>query len=142
MVPITGWSHETTLTAEPISAALAREFVRLHLVAHHLVHLVEDVRLVVSELATNAVAHAQTPFVVTLASANGSIVLAIQDGSPSAPVRSRPDVTDMSGRGLMIVELLSQAWGTSTDAHGFKSVWASFPMSDPRGPQGAGPAAR
>ena len=71
---------------------------------------------------------------MTLASANGSIVLAIQDGSPSAPVRSRPDVTDMSGRGLMIVELLSQAWGTSTDAHGFKSVWASFPMSDPRGP--------
>ena len=32
----------------------------------------------------------------------------------------------MNGRGLMIVEWLSQDWGTSTDGHGFKSVWASF----------------
>ena len=127
MVPIAGWSHETILAGEPISAAHAREFVCVHLVAHHLVHLVEDVRLVVSELATNAVAHAQTPFVVTLASENESVRLAIQDGSPSPPVLSTPDVMDMGGRGLMLVELLSQAWGTSTDAHGFKSVWASFP---------------
>jgi hypothetical protein len=34
---------------------------------------------------------------------------------------------DISGRGLMIVELLSQECGTRTDDHGFKSVWASFP---------------
>lgn len=131
MVPTIGWSHETILATEPISAALAREFVSLHLVAHYLVHLVEDLRLVVSELATNALAHAQTPFVVTLASANGSVLLAIHDESPSAPVRSTPDVMDMGGRGLLIVQLLSQPWGTRTDAHGFKSVWASFP-SGPR----------
>lgn len=126
MVAMANWSHETVLAAEPRSAALARDFVCLHLVAHRLPHLVEDVRLVVSELATNAVSHAQTPFVVTLSSANGSVLLAIQDGSTSAPIRSAPDVMDMSGRGLMIVELLSQEWGTRIDAHGFKSVWASF----------------
>jgi len=127
MVSIADWSHETVLAAEPMSAALARDFVCVHLVAHHLLHLVEDVRLVASELATNAVAHAQTPFAVTLSSANGAVRLAVQDGSPSAPVRSAPDVMDMSGRGLMIVESLSQRWGTSTDGHGFKSVWACFP---------------
>lgn len=127
MVPMADWSHETVLAAEPTSAALARDFVCVHLVAHHLLHLVEDVRLVVSELATNAVAHAQTPFAVTLSSANGSVLLAVQDESTSAPVRSAPDVMDMSGRGLVIVELLSQRWGTSTDGHGSKSVWASFP---------------
>lgn len=127
MLPVTDWSHQIVLAAEPTSAALARDFVRLHLVAHDLRYLVEDVRLVVSELATNALAHAQTPFVVTLSRADGSLLLDIQDESTSAPVRSAPDVMDMSGRGLMIVELLSQEWGTSTDAHGFKSVWASFP---------------
>lgn len=127
MLPVTDWTHQIVLAAEPRSAALARDFVRLHLVAHHLRHLVDDVRLVVSELATNAVAHAQTPFVVTLSSVDGSLLLDIQDESTSAPVRSVPDIMDMSGRGLMIVELLSQEWGTSTDAHGFKSVWASFP---------------
>lgn len=127
MIWIADWSHETVLAAEPVSAALARDFVCLHLVAHHLLHLVEDVRLVVSELATNAVAHAQTSFSVTLSSANGTVLLAIQDESAAAPVRSAPDVMDVSGRGLMIVEVLSHKWGTSPDGHGFKSVWASFP---------------
>lgn len=126
MAPIADWSHETVLAAESKSAALARDFVRLHLVAHDLPDLVEDLRLVVSELATNAVVHAQTPFLVTLSSANGSVLLAIQDESTSGPVRASPDVMDMSGRGLMIVEALSREWGASTDAHGFKSVWASF----------------
>lgn len=127
MVPIPNWSHETVLAAEPTSAALARDFVLLHLVAHDLSHLVADVQLVASELASNAVAHARTPFSVTLSGANTSVLLAIQDESTSIPVRSAPDVMAIGGRGLMIVELLSQDWGTSTDGHGFKSVWASFP---------------
>lgn len=127
MAATSEWLHATVLAAEPRSAALARDFVSLHLLAHHQSHLVEDVRLVVSELATNAVAHAQTPFVVTLSSANGSVLLDIQDGSTSAVVPSTPDVMDMSGRGLMIVELLSREWGTSSDGQGSKSVWATFP---------------
>ena len=127
MAPALDWSHSTVLEAEPMSAARARDFVRLHLVTHQLPHLVEDVRLVVSELATNAVAHAQTPFVVSLSMANGSVLLAIEDQSSAVPIRSAPDVTDMSGRGLMIVELISQEWGIRTDARARKSVWASFP---------------
>lgn len=75
MVSIADWSHETVLAADPMSVARARDFVCTHLVVHDLLHLVEDVRLVVSELATNAVAHAQTPFAVTLSSANGSVSL-------------------------------------------------------------------
>jgi anti-sigma regulatory factor (Ser/Thr protein kinase) len=127
MVSISDWSHETVLAADPKSAALARDFVSRHLVAHHLSQWVEDIRLVVSELATNAVAHAQTPFSVTLSSTDGSLLLAIHDGSAEAPTRSAPDVTQATGRGLMIVEVLSHKWGTSTDGHGCKSVWASFP---------------
>jgi anti-sigma regulatory factor (Ser/Thr protein kinase) len=121
------WSHQIVLPSEPISAGLARDFVCQHLFAHRLPHLVEDVRLVVSELATNAVSHARTPFVVTLSMTGGSVLLTLEDESPSVPVRSAPDVMDMSGRGLMIVEVLSQEWGISTDRRGYKSVWASFP---------------
>ena len=127
MVSIPDWSHQIVLAPEPMSAGLAREFVCLHLIAHRLEHLVEDVRVVVSELATNAVRHAQTPFVVTLSMAGKEVLLTLQDESLTVPVRSAPDVMDMSGRGLMIVELLSQEWGISTDEHGCKSVWASFP---------------
>lgn len=125
------WSRETTLAAEPGSAARARDFVRLHLVAHQLADLVEDVRLVVSELATNAVVHAGTPFAVTLSSVDECIRLVLSDGSPSIPIRSTPDVMDMNGRGLMLVELLSQAWGVTIDHDGVKSVWAHFPHRQP-----------
>lgn len=127
MASIAEWSHETVLAAELVSARRARDFVRLHLAAHHLSHLVEDVSLVVSELATNAVTHAQTPFCVTLSSVSGSVLLAVQDGSAAVPVRSGSDVVDVSGRGLVIVEGLSDKWGTSADGDGHKLVWASFP---------------
>lgn len=129
MSQVSDWSHDTLLAADLQSPWLAREFVSRHLRAHHLSHLVEDVRLVVSELATNAVAHAQTPFVVTLSSANGSVLLDVQDGSTTAVAPSTPGATDMSGRGMMIVELLCHEWGTSSDGEGSKSVWASFPSA-------------
>jgi anti-sigma regulatory factor (Ser/Thr protein kinase) len=120
------WSHQIDLVAEPASAGLARDFVCLHLVAHSLLYLVQDIRLVVSELATNALQHAQTPFVVTLSMTGGVVLLTLQDESQLIPIRSAPGVMDMSGRGLMIVELLSHEWGISTDDRGSKSVWASF----------------
>lgn len=127
MVRTPGWSHRTVLQAEPISASRAREFVGSHLMAHDLSHLVADVQLVASELATNAVAHAQTPFVVVLSRENGAVVLRVDDESASSPVQSAPDVMDLNGRGLMLVQLLSHAWGTRSDGRGSKSVWASFP---------------
>lgn len=127
MVQMIDWSHSTVLAAEPPSPAKARDFVSMHLLAHALMHLVDDMCLVVSELATNAVVHAKTPFTVTVFGTNESVFLAIEDGSASVPVRAVPDVLSTSGRGLMLVEALSDEWGTRTDGHGLKSVWASFP---------------
>ena len=129
MVAVLDWSYETVLAAEPVSAGKAREFVCLYLAAHDLPHLVDDIRLVVSELATNAVAHAQSSFTVTLARQNGSVRLTVQDESATLPVRGEPDLMDMSGRGLMLVALLSHAWGTTGGGSGRKSVWASFPSA-------------
>jgi anti-sigma regulatory factor (Ser/Thr protein kinase) len=121
------WSHEADFAAAPISASQARQFVGRHLAAHGLQALVEDVGLVVSELSTNAVAHAQTPFTLTLSRTHGSVVIDIQDGSNSVPVKSTPDAMETSGRGLILVESLSQDWGSNTSSQGLKSVWASFP---------------
>ncbi|MGZ8738079.1 MAG: ATP-binding protein [Nocardioides sp.] len=123
---ILDWSYQIGLAAEPMSARLARDFVCRHLSAHGLTELMDDVSLVVSELATNAVRHAQTPFVVTLSMAGGVVLLALRDESPGVPLRSEPSLMDRGGRGLMIVELVSREWGTSTDTPGCKTVWASF----------------
>lgn len=131
---IPDWSHETVLAAEPVSASKARDFVCQHLVAHDLLYLVEAVRLVASELATNAMLHARTPFIVTLSELDGVVLLDIRDGSVSVPVRTRPQVEARGGRGTVLVELLSHEWGAGTDGSGSKSVWASFATRNRTGP--------
>lgn len=123
---IPDWSHQTVLVAEPVSASRARDFVCLHLVEHNLRYLAEDIRLVVSELATNAMVHARTPFTVTLSAGDGTVLLAVRDGSTTVPAKAAPQVTDMHGRGLLLVEQLSREWGAGTAGDGSKSVWASF----------------
>jgi anti-sigma regulatory factor (Ser/Thr protein kinase) len=114
-----------------VSVAKARDFVCEHLVAHDLLYLVEDVRLVTSELATNAMVHARTPFVVTLSELDGVVRLTIRDGLELVPVKTTPDLMDMNGRGLMLVERLSDEWGVTTATDGSKSVWASFALTLP-----------
>lgn len=121
------WSHETVLAAEAISASRAREFVCFHLGEHHLPYLIDDIRLVVSELATNALGHAQTPFVVALQEDDRVVLLTVQDGSPAVPVRADANSLDAGGRGLSIVDLVSPDWGVTPGPHGTKSVWAAFP---------------
>jgi anti-sigma regulatory factor (Ser/Thr protein kinase) len=60
------WSHTQTSSAEAQSAFPARRFVRRHLVEHGLAHLVADVELVTSELATNALLHTRRSFTLSL----------------------------------------------------------------------------
>ena len=79
------WSHSTEFEAADSSASDAREFVTRHLLEHHLEHLIDDVQLVASELATNAIAHAHTRFMVTLAATDESVRLEVLDESRASP---------------------------------------------------------
>ena len=73
---------------------------------HGLPYLVDDVRLVVSELAANAMVHAQTPFTVTLVEGDRSVLLTVRDGSPESPVQIAAKVMDTRG-GISIVSQIS-----------------------------------
>jgi anti-sigma regulatory factor (Ser/Thr protein kinase) len=126
------WSHKTNFEATPISASEARAFVSHHLVDHRLLYLVESVRLVASELATNALVHAQTTFSVTLSGSDNEVVLTVWDDSQALPERRASQVLNASGRGLEIVDIVSQAWGINQDEAGSKGVWASFALRKPR----------
>jgi hypothetical protein len=88
--------------------------------------LVDDVQLVASELAANAVQHACTPFKVILEKADNLVLLSVQDGSPSRPAHPAPDALDTAGRGVAIVDLVSHDWGVTDGPGEGKSVWASF----------------
>jgi anti-sigma regulatory factor (Ser/Thr protein kinase) len=126
------WSHQATFEASPISASYARSFVTQHLVDHGLLNLVDPVRLVASELATNALVHAQTAFVVTLAATGQTVQLTVQDQSLPLPAQRDATTMDLSGRGLKIVDVVSLAWGVHQDRTASKEVWASFAIEPPR----------
>lgn len=120
------WLHAAALPGEARSVLKARHFVCSHLVDHHLLDLVDDVQLVASELAANAVQHAHTSFKVILERADEEVLLSVQDGSPSPPAHLASDCLDTAGRGVSIVDLVSRDWGVTDGPGEGKSVWASF----------------
>jgi anti-sigma regulatory factor (Ser/Thr protein kinase) len=120
------WEHATELVGKPASVSGARFFVGLHLVEHAVDHLVDDVQLVVSELATNAVLHAETSFIVTLSGCHEGVRLEVRDGSRTEPVLTTARTLDTGGRGVAIVDILSGDWGVDAHSTRGKSVWAEF----------------
>ena len=125
------WSHKATFEASPICASQARNFVSQHLIDHRLLYLVDPVRLVASELATNSLVHAHTAFSVTMAASDQTVLLTVRDESLAFPTRRAAQAMDPSGRGLAIVAIVSLDWGVNDEA-GSKEIWASFAIRGSR----------
>jgi hypothetical protein len=119
------WSRQVGLHAATSSTGRAREFVGLHLKGRELSGLVDDVQLVVSELATNAVLHAGTAFTVSLWCDGAPVLLTVTDDSPLLPRCGEPSEVAIGGRGLTVVQAMSHDWGVTEGAPG-KAVWALF----------------
>lgn len=119
------------LPRHPASVGLARRRVRDHLAAWG--HgdgdpALEDVVLVVSELATNVVRHGpllEREFEVAVtALADGSCLVEVSDEGMAVPRLREVGEWEEAGRGLLLVEHLAVAWGLwSRGRHG-KTVWA------------------
>lgn len=126
------WSHGVKFPPDSASAAATRRFVEGCLLDHDLRYLVDDVRLVASELATNAACHTGTRFTVELEGLVDGVLLRVSDGAASRPVVR--DITDFEteGRGMHIVSHYSEAWGVVERSCDSKAVWASFGLSRPR----------
>jgi anti-sigma regulatory factor (Ser/Thr protein kinase) len=78
--------------------------------------------LLLSELTTNALLHGRPPVEVRLSRGRRHITLEVHDGAPTLPRRERPGEDDEHGRGLLLVSLMSQRWGTRPTPQG-KAVW-------------------
>ena len=86
--------------------------------------LVETVALLVSELATNSVRHAGAGFTLGIERTPDAVRVAVSDRGPGRPRKRSPDPVEPSGRGLLIVEALSDHWGTEAASDGAgKTVW-------------------
>jgi anti-sigma regulatory factor (Ser/Thr protein kinase) len=81
-----------------------------------------DVALLVSEVASNAVLHARSPFTVTVERRGSNLRVAVSDSSAVLPVVKHLSNEATTGRGLRILGHLAQAWGVEPDGDG-KTVW-------------------
>ena len=123
------WSR--TFDGKPAEVAQARHFVRLMLTGRPVLDAAE---LVVSELATNALAfsasgHPGGWFVVEVRADPGFARVAVADlgGSAEPPVSpsGQPDGIQTGGRGLYIVASLAKQWGWEPTGAG-RRVWAEL----------------
>lgn len=123
------WANELHVVPATTSPAQAREFVERYCRDHDVPYLVEDIRLVVSELVTNAVVHARTRIRVRIEELPSCVKLTVYDESLDLPVLSLAGhlvAEDESGRGLWLVDACSDAWGTDLEDVDGKSTWAVF----------------
>ncbi|MET7718278.1 ATP-binding protein [Streptomyces sp. NPDC005407] len=88
------------------------------------------IRLVASELITNAVVHGEGPVTVALYHRPGSLVIDVLDANPVAPKTSCAEADDESGRGLELVDVLAVRSGWEPSDRG-KHVWAELALPKP-----------
>jgi MEDS: MEthanogen/methylotroph, DcmR Sensory domain len=84
--------------------------------------VVGDAALVVTELATNAVVHAESAFTVAMAMLDGGIRVSVSDTVPMPEGESLPADP---GHGLGVISAMSTAWGIRPTAEG-KIIWAEL----------------
>jgi len=115
----------------PQAIPVLRRFVSATLRSWGEEALVPDAALVTSEMATNAVNHADSPFHASIVRAAGVVRIAIVDSGPGAAAQRTAAEDDLSGRGIVIVDALADRWGHEI-LHAGKVVWAEFLSTAPR----------
>jgi anti-sigma regulatory factor (Ser/Thr protein kinase) len=113
----------------PESVRIARFHVRAALGFHRLDEYADVAAMITSELVTNAIRHvgedSGETIGVTLAHVWDQLALGIivTDSSPEGPVMREASSTSERGRGLQVVEALSDHWGWHPEPCG-KAVYA------------------
>ncbi len=118
------------------SGRTARKFTRNTLREWDLASLADDAEAIVGEFVANAVSHAAhaahtarsaesgQPLGLRLLRRTGEVMCAVLDPSDIAPVLRMPDRDEEAGRGLQMVDALSDVWGWSPVTGRGKAVWA------------------
>jgi anti-sigma regulatory factor (Ser/Thr protein kinase) len=110
--PLLDWTAELRFdfppTADSVRAARRRAAAELRRLGRE--ELCEAAVVIVSELATNAVLHARSPFTLILSPQATGVRIAVRDGAP-APAVGEFDSAAATGRGLRLVKALAARTG-------------------------------
>ncbi|MEU1508294.1 ATP-binding protein [Kitasatospora sp. NPDC005748] len=110
----------------PESARSARHLVQEKLTDWGRLDLLEDARLIVSELVGNAARHTGCTWLCAALGLDGDrLRLAVRDSSRALPVVVKTGVTETSGRGMGLVDRIANRWGVDEAPFG-KWVWAEI----------------
>jgi anti-sigma regulatory factor (Ser/Thr protein kinase) len=132
------WWDSPAVAACPLGAGAqsgrtARKFTRNTLREWGLPSLADDAEAIVGEFVANAVSHAAQsasaadpglPLGLRILRRTGEVMCAVLDPSFRAPVLRVPDRDEEAGRGLQMVDALSDVWGWSPVTGRGKAVWA------------------
>lgn len=127
------------LCALPSAPFWARQYTRLFLADCPGVSadVRETAQLIVSELVTNAAfASASTLGVIALSlqPLRNRLIIEVRDQSADVPVLAPAHDDAEHGRGLMLVDALSEEWGYSAEPDGGKVVYAALRLTLARPP--------
>lgn len=117
---------------DPEALTSARHMARAAVRAWGAQERSDDIELVADELITNALTHTDGGAIVTvrvLAGAERRLRLEVEDRSSALPRIRDAGETGVSGRGLVLVDVLADEWGVESRGGG-KCVWSEFVIPD------------
>ncbi|MFQ6144984.1 ATP-binding protein [Streptomyces seoulensis] len=120
--------YSETLPGLEESAEVARKLVRTALAAWHLEELADTAILLVSELVANAVKHTNSRVIRVVVSRPSErfVRIGVVDRARVLPELVKPnDELLTGGRGLLLVDVLAERWGTDLYRWG-KQVWVEL----------------
>jgi anti-sigma regulatory factor (Ser/Thr protein kinase) len=120
------------LGAVPTAPGCARAWTRQVLWEWRLVGISDTTDLIVTELTTNAMLISRQegqPFIrLILTRDQGELVILVRDFCPGAPQPGNAEADDENGRGIFIVQSISDrfGWSPADDGSPGKVVWAAL----------------
>ncbi|MFD8389541.1 ATP-binding protein [Streptomyces sp. NPDC059680] len=125
----TVWDASWPLRRELTSAGRARHLVTGQLSDWDLGDLADTAELLVSELVTNALRHTRGPLRLNLRLRHSRLLCEVEDTESAGPARSVADADAEGGRGIELLDLLADAWGSTRTGTG-KTMWFELRAED------------
>ncbi|MFB8208694.1 SpoIIE family protein phosphatase [Streptomyces sp. NPDC056010] len=113
---------------DPEALSSARHMIRAAVRAWGAKDRADEVELAADELVTNALMHTDGGAIVTIRVLTGPerrLRVDVEDRSSALPRRREAGEAGVSGRGLLLVDQLADAWGVESRGTG-KCVWSEF----------------
>jgi PAS domain S-box-containing protein len=133
-----GQLRQQVVPGDPDALAETRHMIRAAVRAWGTAERADEIELAADELITNALMHTEGCATVTLRVLLGPqrlLRIEVEDTSSALPHRRDPGPVGMTGRGLMLVDLLADSWGVEARGGG-KCVWCEFGMASPETREG------